>query len=287
MTSLDHATDSLRRFLGRHRRVVALTGAGISAASGIPTYRDRQGRWLHNEPIKHQEFLGDPRKRKRYWARSMRGWPAVRDAAPNPAHRALAALERAGHVSAVITQNVDRLHQRAGSQQVIDLHGRLDRVRCLGCDTLHCREAVQRELRRLNPARVHQVVSPARPDGDADLPDELVATFRVPACPDCNGVLMPDVVFFGGTVPRERVNSCMQLLADADALLTVGSSLQVFSGFRFCRRAAETAKPIAIINPGTTRADDLAALKLEMECGDILAGITRHLHPSSAHGNPS
>jgi NAD-dependent SIR2 family protein deacetylase len=287
MHSLDQGIAALGRFFEDHQHVVALTGAGISADSGIPTYRDGQGRWLHSEPIKHQEFISSPLKRKRYWARSMRGWPAVRDAAPNRAHRALAALEQAGHISAVITQNVDRLHQQAGSERVIDLHGRLDRVQCLDCAAYQSRERVQARLLRLNPDTLHTATTAARPDGDADLPDTLVERVTAPSCTSCGGVLMPDVVFFGGTVPRERVHTCMHALDQADALLAVGSSLQVFSGFRFCRRAAESGKPIAIINPGVTRADELAGLRLRADCGDLLSGLTRRWRLASSPGSPS
>lgn len=287
MNSLDQDTESLRQFFDNNPKIVVLTGAGISAASGIPTYRDEAGRWLHNEPIQHQEFIDELPRRKRYWARSMRGWPRVRDAAPNTAHHALATLEAAGHVSKVITQNVDRLHQRAGSQQVIDLHGRLDRVECLECGTFECRDRLQRQLEKLNPGNISQMTRAARPDGDADLPEDLVDGVRVPHCADCGGMLMPDVVFYGGTVPRSRVDDCMNAVENADALLTIGSSLQVFSGYRFCRHAAKTGKPIAIINPGVTRADDLSTLKFKTDCVTLLQHLTQTLHPSSGHDSPS
>jgi len=273
---------ALSAFLIACPRVVALTGAGISLASGIPTYRDGAGRWRHSEPIKHQEFIGNPGRRQRYWARSMRGWPAVNNAIPNLAHRALASLERAGHVHTVITQNVDRLHQRAGSQRVIDLHGRLDRVTCLDCGALHSRELIQSALEKLNAPMGPSDPAPARPgaarpDGDVDVPDALVDATRIPHCGQCRGVLMPDVVFFGGTVPKQRVAACMQALEKADALLVIGSSLQVYSGFRFCRRAVELGKPLAIINPGSTRADGLANLKLSVDCGELLHRTAQRL----------
>lgn len=262
---------ALQRFLTDHQRVTVLTGAGISLAGGIPTYRDAAGVWQHSEPVKHQEFMQEPTRRQRYWARSMRGWPPVRDAQPTAAHAALAALERRGQVELLITQNVDRLHQRAGSEQVVDLHGRLDRVRCLDCGQLHCRNGVQVQLERDNPH--HGTATAARPDGDADLPEALERQFVVPTCPDCDGTLMPDVVFFGGTVPGPRVQACMDALERADALLVVGSSLQVFSGFRFCRRASELQRPIAILNPGKTRADELADLKLQADCQALLQAL--------------
>ena len=264
----------LAEFFHDNPRVVALTGAGISAASGIPTYRDNHGRWRHSQPIQHREFLADALSRKRYWARSMRGWPPVRDAIPNRAHLALARLEQTQRVTTVITQNVDRLHQRAGSREVVDLHGRLDRVRCLDCGRMHCRQQVQEQLLRLNPPAAREMDLATRPDGDADIPDAIAAALAAPHCSGCGGVLMPDVVFFGGTVPRSRVDKCISALESADALLVVGSSLQVFSGFRFCRRASELGMPIAIINPGHTRADDLATLKLVADGGELLEGVT-------------
>jgi NAD-dependent SIR2 family protein deacetylase len=278
---------ALTQFVRANPQLLVLTGAGISLASGIPTYRDREGRWRHSEPIKHQEFLQDPDRRRRYWARSMRGWPAVRDASPNNAHHALASLERAGYVRSVITQNVDRLHQRAGSRQVIDLHGRLDRVICLSCGGHLCRNQLQEELTRLNTTNTGSISATPRPDGDVDLPDAIVESTQVPNCKECNGVLMPDVVFFGGTVPRPRVNTCMQALEEADALLAIGSSLQVFSGFRFCRRAEQLGKPLAIVNPGDTRADAMADLKISQDCGAVLEGIARELIRTSAGDNPN
>lgn len=273
MSDILNDLQSLRHFMADNPRLTVLTGAGISLAGGIPTYRDESGTWRHSEPVKHREFLQEPARRQRYWARSMRGWPPVRDALPTRAHAALAALEQDSRLELLITQNVDRLHQRAGSRQVIDLHGRLDRVCCLDCGSRHCRNAVQQQLEQANgdPGRA---LAP-RPDGDADLPEELERQFVVPACPDCAGTLMPDVVFFGGTVPGERVQACMAALERSDALLVVGSSLQVFSGFRFCRRASELGKPIAIINPGTTRADALATLKLKSDCQQLLAGVSK------------
>lgn len=239
---------------------LVLTGAGISAGAGIPTYRDEKGIWLRSEPIKHQEFMTDPRARRRYWGRSLLGWPAIRDARPSQAHRLLAQLEQTGAIKAIVTQNVDRLHQRAGSVRVTDLHGRLDRVLCLGCGAYSDRETLQNRLERSNP-RLHSAVIDSqvlRPDGDADLSDDLVSRVTVPACTLCNGVLMPDVVFFGGSIPQERVLACESALNNAKSLLVIGSSLQVYSGYRFCRWAQRMGKPIFIINPGLTRADNMA-----------------------------
>jgi NAD-dependent SIR2 family protein deacetylase len=263
---------ALQTFLDLHRRIVVLTGAGISAESGIPTYRDRDGAWRRSEPIRHQDFIGDPATRRRYWARSFHGWPVVAAARSNEAHHALAKLEALGHVELLITQNVDRLHQQAGSQRVVDLHGRLDRVGCLQCNGFHSREAMQDWLATANPQLVHSPAAVA-PDGDADLPEEQLAGIAVPECPKCAGTLMPDVVFFGGTVPRDRVEACHAAVARADALLAVGSSLQVFSGYRFCRQAAQLGKPVAVINPGPTRADALASAKFATEAAPLLAAI--------------
>ena len=268
--------ETLAEFLGRHRRIAVLTGAGISLAAGIPTYRDEHGNRLNSEPIKHQEFLADPAQRQRYWSRSFRGWPAVSSAQPTRAHKTLTQFQSAGHIDTIITQNVDRLHQRAGSQRVTDLHGRLDHVLCLGCNAVHHRDEIQTQLHLHNgPAAA---VANNRPDGDADLDASVARQFIVPNCPICDGILMPDVVFFGGTVPAQRVKHCMNAIEQADALLAIGSSLQVFSGFRFCRKASQLGKPLLIINPGTTRADDLAQLKLGTDCQDLLDNTYKTLY---------
>ena len=272
MDKTQHATQALTSFLQAHPRLVVLTGAGISASSGIPTYRDRDGVWQHREPINHQEFIRDESTRQRYWARSLFGWPVIRDAHPGAGHRALASLERDGHISLLITQNVDRLHQQAGSNNVIDLHGRLDKVRCLACQETFSRDVIQTQLARDNQQLEKPVVEP-RPDGDADLPDDFILQLHPPACKACGGVLQPDVVFFGDTVPKGRVQACMEAIESADALLAIGSSLQVYSGFRFCKRAAVLGKPLAIINPGTTRADPMAQLKLLHDCEPLLHNV--------------
>lgn len=277
---------ALQDFLKSHPRLMVLTGAGVSQASGIPTYRDKQGVWRHSDPIKHQEYIANPDIRRRYWARSLQGWPMVRDAQPNNAHRALASLEHAGFVDTLVTQNVDRLHQRAGSRKVIDLHGRLDRVRCLDCGRISCRQQLQDELGTTGTP-IEGSDRPVRPDGDMEVPDAASQSVNLPHCKHCGGVVMPDVVFFGGTVPRDRVNHCLAALDAADALLVVGSSLQVYSGFRFCRKATETGKPLAIINPGATRADEMADLKLPGDCGELLQTIASRLTHSSVHGSPS
>lgn len=254
--TLSRSDDALLNALTNAAPAMVVTGAGISVSTGIPTYRDEAGTWLRSAPISHQEFIADPRQRQRYWGRSLLGWPAVRDARPAAGHRLLAQMERLGFVTHLVTQNVDRLHQRAGSINVTDLHGRLDRVICLDCGVDSSRDLLQTELERLNPQITHRTVS-ARPDGDADLADSVVNSVQVPLCAACGGTLMPDVVFFGGSIPKERVDHCRLALEHSRSLLVIGSSLQVYSGYRFCKWAAKSNKPIFLMNPGTTRADDL------------------------------
>ncbi len=264
----------LRALLAERSRLVVLTGAGISASSGIPTYRDAGGQWLYSEPVQHRDFLLEPATRQRYWTRSWFGWPGIRDARPNAAHRALARLEDAGAVELLVTQNVDRLHQRAGSRAVVDLHGRLDRVRCLACGEYSARETMQLRLGQENPHLAVPVASAeTRPDGDMTLPDALARQTSVPACLACGGILMPDVVFFGGTVPNDRVTRVSSAIEGADVLLVVGSSLQVYSGYRFCRAAHAAGKPLVLINPGVTRADPIASLKLASPCEPLLDAL--------------
>jgi NAD-dependent SIR2 family protein deacetylase len=276
VNTLQHDTRNLTDFIAAHPKLVVLTGAGISCASGIPTYRDQHGNWLHRAPVQEQSFLNDEHTRRRYWARSRHGWPVIRDALPNAAHFALAALEQQGHIELLITQNVDRLHQRAGSRNVVDLHGRVDRVRCLACASMHSRDSVQALLDRDNQWSCTSQQT-ARPDGDMDIPDAMLFQMALPQCQRCAGDLMPDVVFFGGTVPIARVTTCLEALERADALLTIGSSLMVFSGYRFCRRASQLGKPLAIINPGVTRADGLAHLRFRSAAGPLLTQTIAHL----------
>lgn len=269
---------NLRDFINRARNLVVLTGAGCSTESGIPDYRGPSGAWRHRKPMQIGEFLRSDVNRRRYWARSYFGWPRFAAARPNAAHRALAALESGGPVAAVITQNVDGLHSSAGSRSVIDLHGRLDRVVCLSCESTISRDALQERLARLN--RGWNPGGNVAPDGDAEIGQEWIDRFAVAAC-GCGGVLKPDVVFFGENVPVDRVAESMRALATADALLVVGSSLAVWSGFRFARAAADRGLPIAIVNVGWTRADDLAALKVEQRCGDLLRALVSSTEPSA------
>lgn len=261
---------SLEAFVARHARLFVLTGAGCSTGSGIPDYRDADGSWKRSPPVTLQAFLAAEHTRKRYWARSLVGWRRMRAARPNDAHRSLAALDRMDRVERLITQNVDGLHQAAGSRNVIDLHGRVDVVRCLSCGKRSPRAQVQAALLARNPAFA-ELDAPDAPDGDADLDGVAFAAFDVPPCDACGGLLKPDVVFFGESVPRERVAAAMAALERADAMLVVGSSLMVYSGYRFAAAMAAVGKPIAAVNLGKTRADDLLALKVTEPCADALS----------------
>jgi NAD-dependent SIR2 family protein deacetylase len=261
---------ALQAFVGRHRRLFVLTGAGCSTNSGIPDYRDADGSWKRPQPVTYQAFMGDLATRQRYWARSLVGWRRFGRARPNGTHHALARLETLGKSELLLTQNVDRLHQAAGSAQVIDLHGRLDQVHCMGCEHRMPREDLQDWLIRLNPAW-SDLDAADGPDGDADLDGRDFSSFSVPVCPRCGGVLKPDVVFFGENVPRERVDQASRHLGQADAVLIVGSSLMVYSGFRFVQAAVQAGKPVAAVNLGRTRADGLLTLKVEQPCAEALA----------------
>lgn len=260
-------------FLRDHPRLFVLTGAGISTASGIPDYRDENGEWKRPAPVQYRDFVDRLQTRQRYWARSLIGWPWFQRARPNLCHATLAEWETHGLISQLVTQNVDRLHQQAGSQRVIDLHGRLDEVVCLGCRAPFERLRIQQALLDANPAFAE--IDAARdaeqaPDGDAYLDDVDCSAFKVPCCPYCGGTLKPDVVFFGETIPRDRVDQALAALLEADALLVIGSSLMVYSGFRFCRLAAERKIAMAAINPGRTRADDLLDLKISERFEDLI-----------------
>ena len=253
--------------------LVVISGAGLSTASGIPAYRDRLGQWQHRQPIQHQEFLASPQVRRRYWARSLVGWPVLGRATPTAGHRALRELEQRGLVATLITQNVDGLHQKAGSRKVIELHGGIDRVFCLACAERYPRALVQRWLLEANPDFA-AAAAQARPDGDAQLPDGAESALVVPDCPACGGVLKPDVVFFGDNVPRDRVGAAIQAIDAAPTLLVVGSSLMVYSGFRFAEHAHRQGKTLLAINLGVTRADHLFQLKVDTDCD---RGLTRLL----------
>lgn len=256
--------------------VVVLSGAGLSTESGIPDYRGETGRRRRAEPMTYQRFVGSAVARRRYWARSHLGWRHIARAAPNDGHRAVAELQRRGLVAGIITQNVDGLHQAAGARQVIELHGSLDQVTCLGCAERTPRQTLDRRLRAANPgwdARADEI----NPDGDAVLADDQAEAFHVVDCLGCGGLLKPDVVFFGENVPRPRVEECYALTERAGTLLVLGSSLTVLSGYRFVRRAAEHAIPIAIVNHGRTRGDDHARLTLDAPLGPTLRALLDRL----------
>lgn len=241
------------------KRVFVLTGAGLSTDSGIPDYRG-QGR-VAKHPMTYDTFMGSKLAQKRYWARSYVGWSRISSALPNPGHRALAKAETQGRISALVTQNVDGLHQEAGSKSVIDLHGRLDRVVCVGCKDSIARIEMDSFLKELNPGITKDVSVEFTPDGDAEI--EGTESFIVPSCAKCNGVYKPDVVFFGESVPSARVELALNLLEDSDILLVAGTSLTVNSGYRFAKQASKTQKPIVVVNLGPTRADHLANAKIE------------------------
>jgi len=274
--SMPEPAVQLRAWLTAFERVFVLTGAGCSTASGIPDYRDAEGQWKRPSPVTYQAFVGDPAVRARYWARSLVGWPRVATASPNAAHVALAQWQASGQLSLLVTQNVDGLHQRAGSDAVIDLHGRLDEIVCLTCFARQPRADMQRQLQDDNPEWIGLGAASA-PDGDADLEGHDFSRFRVPDCRLCGGLLKPDVVFFGENVPRIRYEAARAALEDSDAVLVVGSSLMVYSGYRFARLAHETGKPIALLNRGHTRADPIADLKLDADCVETLpCALTRY-----------
>ena len=275
------AVDALADFFGRHRGIVVLSGAGISTASGIPDYRGRDGVRRGKTPVQGPEFRKFAAVRQRYWARSMIGYATMARATPNPAHLALARLQAAGHLSPLMTQNVDGLHQRAGSSAVLELHGSIHEVVCLDCHAQFSRASVQQMLVEDNPAHGGLLAASA-PDGDAHVEPADLARFVVPHCPHCGGVLKPDVVFFGDGVATAVTLEAVRRVEQAEALLVVGSSLMVFSGFRFCRMAAAAGKPIAAINLGITRADDLFSLKIDAAAGQVLPALAALIAPPSS-----
>jgi NAD-dependent SIR2 family protein deacetylase len=262
--------------LVRGRRTVVLTGAGISTESGIPDYRgvDRTG--PPPTPVTYQQFVRDERVRRRYWARSALGWPAMNSRVPNTGHQAVARLERDEHVTGVITQNVDGLHLAAGSRTVVELHGSLARVVCLVCGTRESRADMQARLEDLNPGFVDRPLT-MLPDGDADIPDEWVDEFVVATCTVCGGVLKTDVVFFGENVPRERAATAAAMVDEAETVLVLGSSLEARSGLRLVLAAADQGKPVAVVNRGPTRADAVASVRLEGRLGEVLPALAAAL----------
>jgi len=258
------------------RRVVVLSGAGMSTESGIPDYRGPDGPRRKAPPIQYRDFILSAATRTRYWARSAIGWPHFSRARPNAAHTAVARLESSGIVRGVITQNVDRLHQAAGSERVIELHGALAEAICMDCGVVEPRPALQERLLAMNPGWEAEAAAIA-PDGDAELPDELIEGFRTPVCLNCAGRLKPNVVLFGENVPKERVERAFGLVDEAEALLVAGSSLTVYSGFRFVDRASRRGIAVAIINIGRTRGDLLAAACAEGKLGALLPKVADKL----------
>jgi NAD-dependent SIR2 family protein deacetylase len=259
--------------------VLVLSGAGLSTESGIPDYRGPTGLSRRAEPMTYQVFTGSAAARRRYWARSHQGWRHVARALPNAGHHAVTGLERRGLLAGIITQNVDGLHQAAGARQVIDLHGNLDRVVCLACGERTSREALDRRLRAANPGW-NAASGVINPDGDAVIADEQAERFQVVDCESCAGLLKPDVVFFGENVPRPRVEECYALTERSSALLVLGSSLTVMSGYRFVRHAARLGLPVAIINQGPTRGDALGSLVLDAPLGATLTALAARCRPA-------
>jgi NAD-dependent SIR2 family protein deacetylase len=270
------ALDALARLVG-DGDVVVLSGAGLSTDSGIPDYRGASGSLRRHTPMTYQTFLRDPRGRHRYWARSFVGWRQIRSARPNAGHQAVADLQDAGCVTGVITQNVDGLHQAAGARDVVELHGGLDRTICLACGDVAGRGELDRRLRVVNP-HFGPHVDEVNPDGDAELPDELLDDFVMVDCLACGGgPLKPDVVFFGETVPRDRVDDCFARVEEAGALLVLGSSLTVMSGYRFVLRAEKLGIPVGLVNLGTTRGDAKVDVRLDASLGAVLPELVRRL----------
>jgi NAD+-dependent protein deacetylase sirtuin 4 len=263
----------------RGRRLVVLAGAGCSTESGIPDYRGPGATARKRPPVQYQEFVRDPHARVRYWSRSLVGWPRFSAARPNAAHAALARLEQGGVAVGVITQNVDGLHQAAGSRSVVELHGALSQVRCLACDVVTSRHSWQQRLVATNAAWVERLngSAAAAPDGDAELDAAAMSGFIVPDCEACGGVVKPDVVFFGENVPKPRVEEAWRVYDEGDVLLVVGSSLTVYSGRRFIYRAQQDQKPIVVVNMGPTRADEAAAAKVDGPLGTVLPQVAEAL----------
>ena len=274
--TLEASVRQLRDFILERPRLMVLTGAGISQRSGIPTYRDAAGAWTSSQPIQHGEFMRDPAVRKRYWARSYKGWPNVASARPNPAHLALSHLEAQSYVQCLVTQNIDRLHQKAGHQRVIDLHGRLDQVVCMDCGEIAARADVQQWLASHNSHLDHLRVE-QRPDGDAEIEGAALEEMQLPSCVHCSGLIKPNVVFYGGSVDKKVISKVFEQLSQSDALLVVGSSLMVYSSFRYCKFAHDHDIPILCINQGLTRADKLLRLKVRLDCADALTQLADSL----------
>ena len=267
------ARDRLDEVVGRGA-VCVLSGAGLSTESGIPDYRGPSGALRARLPMTIAEFRSSPAARQRYWARAHIGWQRIAAARPNAGHRAVAALQQAGRVRGIITQNVDGLHQAAGARDIVELHGTLDRVVCLECGARSTRDALDERLRALNRDLVGDEVAASNPDGDVELAEEHVSGFRLAGCECCGAdLLKPDVVFFGENVPRPRVQHCFELVDRSACLLVLGSSLTVMSGLRFVHRAQKQGIPVAIVNRGATRGDPFAEVKVDAALGDVLPAL--------------
>ncbi|XP_071349942.1 NAD-dependent protein lipoamidase sirtuin-4, mitochondrial isoform X1 [Trachinotus anak] len=267
--------NQLQHFVSRARRLFVISGAGLSTESGIPDYRS-EGVGLYartdRRPMQHAEFVRSAKSRQRYWARNFVGWPQFSSHQPNTAHKVLQRWEEKEKLHWLVTQNVDALHSKAGQKRLTELHGCAHRVLCLGCGAISAREELQKRFISLNPDWRVQAGAVA-PDGDVFLEDEQVLHFRVPSCDDCGGILKPEVTFFGDTVGKGTVQFVHDRLAESDAVLVVGSSLQVYSGYRFLLAASDRKMPVAILNIGPTRADHLAELKVSGRCGEVLSVI--------------
>ncbi|WP_241970347.1 NAD-dependent protein deacetylase [Idiomarina seosinensis] len=260
----------LERFLETNKPVTVLTGAGLSTASGIPDYRDSDGNWKSAPPVQHRDFMTNELLRKRYWARALHGWPVLYNAQPNESHVALANMQQQGLIGTIITQNVDGLHQKAGATDVINLHGYANEMVCMSCGAQSPRIDMHERCLALNP-EFAELNATALPDGDADVETDF-SQFNIADCLNCGGILKPDVVYFGDTVPKTRVAEARQALSESGGLLVVGSSLMVFSGYRFARQADEHGQPIAILTRGKTRADNIATLKIDADIERVLTG---------------
>lgn len=274
--------EALAHYLRKHPRLWVITGAGVSTDSGIPDYRGPDGQWKRPPPVQHADFMGSNAVRQRYWARALIGFKALSHARVGGAHRALAALESMGHIEQLVTQNVDRLHQRAGSRRVIDLHGRADTVSCMGCGYRMMRHAMHAEMARMNPDFAGLKALEA-PDGDADLELDF-SPFQVLDCARCGGILKPDVVYYGDVVPASRRQAANAALERADAVLAVGTSLMVFSGYRFCRDAHAMKLPVASLSLGVTRADSLLSHRWQAPLTPVLEHAVAVLRGSA--GSP-
>lgn len=269
--------EKLQDFFNSTKKLLVMTGAGLSTESGIPDYRS-EGVGLYartdRRPVQHSDYMGSAKNRQRYWARNFVGWPQFSSFQPNESHMVLSQWERAGKIQWLVTQNIDSLHHKAGSSKLTELHGCTYRVVCMSCKALYKRWDLQEVFKQHNPGWTAEVESlEIAPDGDVLLTDEQVEDFKVPGCEKCGGILKPDVVFFGDNVPVPKVDFVYGQVDSCDGLLVLGSSLHVYSGFRFANRAASQGKPIAIVNIGPTRADNLVNIKIDAKCSEVLPQI--------------